>query len=123
MNMSTNAIKPLRTEADYRQALARMEIIFEAQPGSPELDELDVLGTLVCAYEARHYPIPEPDPIEYIKHKMAERGLRQRDLAGWLGGESRVSEVLNRKRKLTAKMMKALHDNLGLSAEVLLAAA
>lgn len=77
----------------------------------------------MCAYEYQHYPIPEPDPIEYIKYKMAERGLRQRDLAAWLGGESQVSEILNRKRRLTAKMMKALHDYLGLSAEVLLAAA
>ena len=118
-----NPIKPIRTEADYRQALARVEAIFEATPGTPEFDELDILGTLVCAYEDQHYPIPEPDPIEYIKYKMAERGLRQRDLAAWLGGESRVSEILNRKRKLTAKMMKALHDNLGLSAEMLLAAA
>ena len=118
-----NAIKPIRTEADYRQALARVETLFEAAPGTPEFDELDVLGTLLCAYEEQHHPIPEPDPIEYIKHKMAERGLRQRDLAAWLGGESRVSEILNRKRKLTAKMMKALHDNLGLSAEMLLAAA
>ena len=118
-----NAIKPIRTEDDYRQALARVEAIFEAAPDSPEFDELDVLGTLLCAYEEQYHPIPEPDPIEYIKHKMAERGLRQRDLAAWLGGESRVSEILNRKRKLTAKMMKALHDNLGLSAEMLLAAA
>lgn len=119
--MST--IKPIRTEADYQAALARAEVIFQAQPGDPEFDELDVVTTLIEAYEARHYPIPEPDPIEYIKYKMAEHGLRQRDLAVWLGGENRVSEVLNRKRKLTAKMMKALHDNLGLSAEVLLAAA
>ncbi|WP_201982013.1 helix-turn-helix domain-containing protein [Hymenobacter rubidus] len=118
-----NTIKPIRTEADYREALARVEALFEALPGTPEFDELDILGTLVCAYEDQHYPIPEPDPIEYIKYKMAERGLRQRDLAAWLGGESRVSEILNRKRKLTAKMMKALHDNLGLSAEMLLAAA
>lgn len=118
-----NTIKPVRTEADYRQALTRIEQVFEALPGTAEFDELDILGTLVCAYEDQHYPIPEPDPIEYIKYKMAEQGLRQRDLAVWLGGESRVSEILNRKRKLTAKMMKALHDNLGLSAEVLLAAA
>ena len=118
-----NSIKPIRTEADYHQALARIKAIFEAIPSTPEGDELDVLATLVCAYENQHYPIPAPDPIEYIKYVMAERGLRQRDLAGWLEGESRVSEILNRKRKLTAKMMKALHDNLGLSAEVLLAAA
>lgn len=118
-----NSIKPIRTEADYQAALTRAEVIFQAQPGTPELDELDVLATLIEAYEAQHYPIPDPDPIEYIKYKMAERGLRQRDLAAWLGGENRVSEILNRKRKLTAKMMKALHDNLGISADVLLAAA
>ena len=103
-------IRPIRTEADYQQALARVEAIFDAMPGTPEFDDLDALGMLVCAYEAQHYPIPE-------------RGLRQRDLAAWLGGESRVSEILNRKRKPTAKMMKALHDNLGLSAEMMLAAA
>ena len=114
-----NAIKPICTETDCRQVLTRIEAISDAAPGSPEFDELDILGTLVCAYEDHHYPIPKP--IEYIKYKMAERGLRQRDLAVWLDGESRVSEILNRKR--TAKMMKALHDNLGLSAEMLLAAA
>lgn len=118
-----NPIKPIRTEADYQQTLARIESIFEAAPGTPEFDELDVLATLVEAYETTHYPIPDPDPIEYIKYKMEEQGLRQRDLAAWLGGESRVSEVLNRKRKLTAKMMKALHQHLGISAEVLLAGA
>lgn len=118
-----NTIKPIRTEADYQAALARAEVIFLAQPNEPEFDELDILATLIEAYEARHYPIPEPDPIEYIKYKMAERGLRQRDLAVWLGSESRVSEILSRKRKLTAKMMKALHDNLGIAADVLLAAA
>ena len=116
--MST--IKPIRTVADYQQALTRIERIFDATPDTPEFDELDVLTTLVQAYDAVHYPIPDPDPIEYIKYKMQEQGLRQRDLAEWLGGESRVSEVLNRKRKLTAKMMKALHKHLGLSAEVLL---
>jgi len=118
-----NSIKPIRTEADYQQALSRIETIFDAAPGTPEFDELDILTTLVQAYDAVHHPVPEPDPIEYIKYKMQEQGLRQRDLAEWLGGESRVSEILNRKRKLTAKMMKALHEHLGISAEVLLAAA
>ncbi len=118
-----NAIKPIRTDADYRAALARTETIFLAQPGEPEFDELDILATLIEAYEAQHHPIPEPDPIEYIKYKMEEQGLLQRDVAQWFGGKNRVSEVLNRKRKLTAKMMKALHDNLGISAEILLAAA
>ena len=118
-----SAIKPIRTASDYQQTLARIESIFEATPGSAEFDELDILTTLVQAYDAIHHPIPEPDPIEYIKYKMQEQGLRQRDLAEWLGGESRVSEILNRKRKLTAKMMKALHEHLGISAEVLLMAA
>jgi len=116
-------IKPIRTEADYREALARLKVILQAQPGEPEFDELEILATLVEAYEARHYAIADPDPIEYIKYKMEEQGLLQRDVAQWFGGENRVSEVLNRKRKLTAKMMKALHDNLGISAEILLAAA
>lgn len=116
-------IKPIRTEADYHGALARVQAILNARPGSLDADELEILVTLIEAYEARHYPLGSPDPIEYIKYKMQEKGLLQRDLAVWLGGESRVSEVLNRKRKLTAKMMKALHDNLGLSAEVLLSAA
>ena len=101
----------------------RAEAIFEAVSGTPEFDELDILGTLVCAYEEQHYPILEPNPIEYIKYKMDERGLRLRDLAAWLGGENWVSKILDRKRKLTARMMKPLHDNLGLSAEMLLAAA
>jgi len=118
-----SSIKPIRTAADYLQTLTRIESIFEATPGTPEFDELDVLTTLVQAYDAVHHPVPEPDPIEYIKYKMQEQGLRQRDLAQWLGGESRVSEILNRKRKLTAKMMKALHEHLGISAEVLLAGA
>ena len=118
-----SAIKPIRTEADYHAALARVDALFDCQPGDPKADEFEVLVTLVEAYEARHHAIEEPDPIEYIKYKMEEKGLIQRDLAKWLGGENRVSEILNRKRKLTAKMMKALHDNLGLSAEMLLAAA
>ncbi|MBU6121782.1 helix-turn-helix domain-containing protein [Hymenobacter siberiensis] len=118
-----NTIKPIRTEADYQAALARVDAIFDSKPGDPTADEFEILITLIEAYEAQHHPIPEPDPIEYIKYKMQERGLLQRDVAQWFGGENRVSEVLNRKRKLTAKMMKALHDNLGISAEVLLAAA
>jgi len=118
-----NTIKPIRTEADYQEALARVLVIFQAQPGGPDYDELEILATLIEVYEAQHHPIPEPDPIEYIKYRMAEQGLLQRDVAPWFGGENRVSEVLNRKRKLTAKMMKALHLNLGISAEVLLAAA
>ena len=118
-----NEIKPIRDEASYQAALARVRLILQAQPGEPAFDELEILATLIEAYEAQHYPIPEPDPIEYIKYRMEEQGLLQRDVAPWFGGENRASEVLNRKRKLTAKMMKALHENLGISAEVLLAAA
>ncbi len=116
-------VTPIRTAEDYAAALARIERVFDSQPGTPEFDELDVLATLVCAYEATHFPIPEPDPIEYIKHRMAERGLEPRDLADWLGGELRVAEVLTRKRKLTVKMMQALHRHLNISADVLLSAA
>ncbi len=116
-------VAPIRTTADYQAALTRIEHIFDAQPGTAAFDELDVLATLICAYEAEHHPIPEPDPIEYIKHRMSERGLEPRDLALWLGGESRVSDILSRKRKLTLKMMQALHLHLNISADVLLSAA
>ena len=116
-------ISPIRTEQDYKQALERIDELFEATPGSIEFDELEILATLVSAYEEQHYAIPEPDPIAYIKLKMAENGLKQKDLAKYLGGSSRVSEVLNGKRKLTVKMMRALHESLGIPAESLLAIA
>ena len=112
--MST--IKSSRTEADYHQALAWVVAIFEALP---EFDKLYILSTLVCAYKYPHYTLlPSMTPMKYIKYKMAERNL-----TAWLGGESWVSEILNRKRKLTARMMKALHENPGLSTEMLLTAA
>ena len=92
-------IKPIKTEADYRDALKRMEVIFDAAIGTPESDEADVLGLLIDEYEKIHFPVESPDPIVAIKIRMEEMDLKQVDLADVLGGKNRVSEVLNRKRK------------------------
>jgi len=113
-------IKPLKTEADYRKALTRLDEIFEAQTGTRESDEADILGLLVDEYEKKHYPIEAPDPIEAIKIRMQELQLKQVDLIDEMGGKSRVSEVLNRKRKLTVDMIRKLTNKLNLSAELLI---
>ncbi|MFO7843216.1 MAG: transcriptional regulator [Bacteroidales bacterium] len=113
-------IKPIKTEKDYQAALNRLEEIFDAPEGTPESDELDVLGILVDEYEKEHYPIESPDPIEAIKIRMEELNLRQTDLVPEIGGKSRVSEVLNRKRRLTIQMIRKLKDRLNLSAELLI---
>lgn len=113
-------IKPIKTEKDYQAALNRLEEIFDASEGTPESDELDVLGILVDEYEKEHYPIESPDPIEAIKIRMEELNLRQTDLVPEIGGKSRVSEVLNRKRRLTIQMIRKLKDRLNLSAELLI---
>jgi len=90
-------IKPVRTEADYEAALAEIEQLFDAVPGTPEGDRLEILTTLVEAYEEKHYPLPLPDPIEAILYYLESRGLSRRDLEPYLGSRARVSEVLNRK--------------------------
>lgn len=113
-------IKPIKTEADYRDALRRMEIIFEAAIGTPESDEADVLGLMIDGYEKKHYPIEAPDPIEAIKIRMEEMQLKQVDLVDAIGGKSRVSEVLNRKRKLTIEMIRNLTKRLNLSPGLLI---
>ncbi len=113
-------IKPIKTEADYRDALTRMEIIFDAAIGTPESDEADVLGLLIDEYEKKHYPIEAPDPIEAIKIRMEEMHLKQVDLIDEIGGKSRVSEVLNRKRKLTVGMIRNLNTRLNLSPGLLI---
>jgi HTH-type transcriptional regulator/antitoxin HigA len=113
-------IKPIKTEKDYQAALNRLEEIFDAPEGTPESDELDVLGILIDEYEKEHYPIESPDPIEAIKIRMEELNLRQTDLVPTIGGKSRVSEVLNRKRRLTIQMIRKLKDRLNLSAELLI---
>ena len=113
-------IKPIKTEADYREALKRLEIIFDATIGTPESDEADVLGLMIDAYEKKHYPIEAPDPIEAIKIRMEEMQLKQVDLVDAIGGKSRVSEVLNRKRKLTVEMIRNLTRRLNLSPRLLI---
>lgn len=116
----TNELKPIRTEADYRQALIEVERLWGARSGTPEGDRLDVLATLIDAYEVAHYPMDPPDPIEAIKFRMEQQGLSRKDLEPLIGTRTRVAEVLNRKRNLSIDMIRRLHDRLGISAEVLI---
>ena len=113
-------IKPIKTEADYKLAIERLEEVFDAPIGAPESDEADVLGLLVDEYEKKHYPIEAPDPIEAIKIRMEEMQLKQVDLVDVIGSKSRVSEVLNRKRKLTIEMIRNLTKRLNLSPDLLI---
>jgi len=113
-------IKPIKTERDYRTALKEIERLWDAKPNTPKGDRLEVLVTLVEAYERKHYKIEPPDPVEAIKFRMEQLGLKASDLAKILGGRSRVSEVLNRKRRLTVEMMRSLRKRLDIPAESLL---
>lgn len=113
-------IKLIKTEADYRKALKRLEEIFDAETGTPQSDEADILGLLIDEYEKKHYHIDAPDPIEAIKIRMEELQLKQVDLAEVFGGKNRVSEVLNRKRKLTVEMIRNLTKRLNLSPGLLI---
>lgn len=116
---NTLAIKPIRSEADYERALEDIEALFDARPGTPEGDELDVLATLVEAYEAEHHMIDAPDPIALIEFAMEQRGADRTDLEHMIGPRGRVSEVLNRKRPLTIAMIRKLNEDWGLPADVL----
>jgi HTH-type transcriptional regulator/antitoxin HigA len=113
-------IRPIKTETDYIQALKRLETIFSAEIGTTESDEADVLGLLIDEYEKKYYPIETPDPIEAIKIRMEEMQLKQIDLVNEIGGKSRVSEILNRKRKLTVEMIRKLTARLNLSPKLLI---
>ena len=113
-------IKPIKSEFDYQKALKRLEVIFDAQIDTPESDEADVLGLIIDEYEKKHYPIEAPDPIEAIKIRMEEMNLKQVDLINEIGGKSRVSEILNRKRKLTVDMIRKLTTRLNLSPGLLI---
>ncbi len=115
-----HTIKPIRTEADYKATLAEIDTLMDAEPGTQEGDRLDVLVTLVEAYESQHWRIDPPDPIEAIKLRMQQRGLTRQDLEKVLGSKSRVSEVLNRKRPLTLEMIRRLHKLWGIPAESLI---
>lgn len=112
-------LKPIKTEKDYRNALERLEVIFDASMDTKEGDEAEILSLLIENYENEHYPIEAPDPIEAIKIRMEELNMRQKDLVGIIGGKSRVSEVLNRKKRLTVDMIRELEKTLQISASVL----
>ena len=112
-------IKPIRNEQDYTATLRRIESLMSAKPNTPQMDELEVLTTLVEAYEEQHYRIDAPDPIEAIKFRMEQEGLKQKDLAAIVGSKSRVSEILNKKRKLTIEMIRKLHKHLHIPIESL----
>jgi HTH-type transcriptional regulator / antitoxin HigA len=113
-------LKPIKTESDYQDTLKRLELVFDAPIGTPESDEADILGLLVDEYEKKHYAIEAPDPIEAIKIRMEEMHLKQIDIVSEIGGKSRVSEILNKKRKLTVEMIRNLATRLNLSPELLI---
>ncbi len=112
-------IKPIKNEEDYSQTLSYIESLMDAKPNTPQMDELEVLTTLVEAYEEQHYKIDVPDPIEAIKFRMEQEGLKQKDLVTIVGSKSRVSEILNKKRKLTIEMIRNLHKQLHIPVESL----
>jgi HTH-type transcriptional regulator/antitoxin HigA len=113
-------LKPIRSEADYDDALAEVERLWGAKSGTPAGDRLDVLATLIDVYEAKHHPMDPPDPVEAIRFRMEQQGLTRKDLEPMIGPRNRVADVLNRKRSLSIEMIRQLHDSLGISAEVLI---
>lgn len=118
-------IRPIKTEADYEAALVEVAELMDAEPDTPEYDRLDVLATLVEAYEAKVHPIEAPDPIEAIRHALEAEGLAIKDLvpiltSGHESGRGRVSEIMNRKRKLTLTMIQRLHKEMGIPADTLI---
>jgi HTH-type transcriptional regulator/antitoxin HigA len=114
------SITPIKTENDYREALKRMELLFDTHIGTPESDEADILALLIDEYEKKHYFIDAPDPIEAIKIRMEEMELKQKDLVSVIGSSSRVSDILNRKRKLTVEMIRKLNRQLHISPRILI---
>ena len=113
-------VKPIRTNADYEGALNEVERLWGSKLGSRDGDRLDVLATLIDAYETEHFPIDPPDPIEAIKLRMEQQNLTRRDLEEIIGSRTRIAEVLNRKRGLSIGMIRRLHEHLGISADVLI---
>src|SRR5436305_14981780 len=116
----TIEVRPIRTKRDYEAALKDVERLWGAKGGTPEGDRLDVLATLIDAYETEHYPMDPPDPVEAIKFRMEQQGLTRKDLEPLIGTRTRVSEVLNRKRNLSIGMIRRLHLELGIPADVLI---
>ncbi len=118
--MKKTDVKPIRTAKDYEAALKEVERRWGAKTGTPAGDRLDVLATLIDAYEAEHFPMDPPDPIEAIKFRMEQQGLTRKDLEPLIGTRTRVAEVLNRRRNLSIAMIRRLHAALGISAELLI---
>ena len=116
-------IKPIRNDDDLRAAFKRLEKVYQAQEGTPQADEMEILVTLIEAYERKHFPIGIVDPVEAIKFRMEQQELTQKDLEPYIGSSGRVSEVLNHKRRLSLQMVKRLHDGLNIPYESLLSAA
>ena len=113
-------IKPIRTQADYEEALSEAARLWGAASGTKNGDRLDVLATLIDSYEAQHYPMDPPDPVEAIKFRLEQQGLGRKDLEPLIGSRARVAEIMNRKRGLSIEMIRRLHEELGISAEVLI---
>ncbi len=113
-------IKPIKTERDYQRALREIDKLMDAKPNTRQGDHLDVLATLVTAWEEKHYPIEPPDAVAAIRFAMEQRGLARRDLEPFIGSRARVAEVLNRKRPLTLPMIRRLHAGLGIPADALI---
>ncbi|EMJ94395.1 helix-turn-helix domain-containing protein [Leptospira alstonii] len=113
-------IKPIKSTKDYDFALKEIERLWDARKNTPEYDKLDILITLVDAYENKHFPIETPDPIEAIKSVMEEKNLKSVDLGNWIGGRNRATEILNKKRKLTLDMIRKINKKLGISTEILI---
>lgn len=113
-------IKPIKTNKDYKAAMGRLEVLFDAKPGSKEGDELEVWSILIEQYEQTHFPIEMPDPIEAIRFRMEQLGYNQSELAAVVGLKSRVSELLSKKRKLTLEMIRQLHQQLNIPTDVLI---
>ena len=114
-------IRPIKTEQDYNTSIRRIEVLWGAKKDTPQGDELDLLVTLVESYEMKHYPIAPPDPVDAIKFRMEQMGMTKADMVQYIGSQSRVSEILNRKRKLTLGMIKSLYKGLRIPADILLA--
>ena len=114
-------IRPIKTEQDYNTSIRRIEVLWGAKKDTPQGDELDLLVTLVESYEMKHYPIAPPDPIDAIKFRMEQMDMTKADLVQYIGSQSRVSEILNGKRKLTLAMIKSLYKGLRIPADILLA--
>lgn len=118
--MSSVLVNPIYTDEDHETALREIEQLWQAEPGTPEGDRLDILVTLVEAYEKEHFPIPAPDPIDMIEFVMEQRGLTPKDLIAYLGSRAKVSEVLNRRRPLSLEMIRKLQAGFGIRADILI---